>query len=274
MNTLAHRPLGKTGIHVSVVAWGTVKVGRNQGVKNRVPDGFLLPDDATVSRLLSVCRERGINLIDTAPAYGLSEERLGTLIDGTRASFVLSTKVGETFDGSESRYDFSAPAIRASVARSMQRLRTDYLDCVLLHLPREDEATLRGTDALATLARLKEEGTIRAFGASTHTVAGGIYALEHADVVMVPFNPTYTEHLAVIERAAVIGKGITIKRGLQSGHIDPTDPARAIRTCFEAAFRHPAVSSLVAGTIHPEHLTQNCALATEVLGDGKLKEKV
>ncbi len=71
------RPLGSTGIKVSLLGLGTVKLGRNEGVK--YPRPFDLPDDRSVVALLETAQSLGINLLDTAPAYGRSEERLGAL---------------------------------------------------------------------------------------------------------------------------------------------------------------------------------------------------
>ena len=64
------RPLGNTGLTVSALGLGTVKIGRDKGVK--YPNGFTIPDDKAVSDLLAQARDLGINLIDTAPAYGSS----------------------------------------------------------------------------------------------------------------------------------------------------------------------------------------------------------
>ena len=68
------RALGTTGIEISPIALGTVKIGRNVGVK--YPSGFELPNDAEVRELLALAWDLGVNLIDTAPAYGSSEQRL------------------------------------------------------------------------------------------------------------------------------------------------------------------------------------------------------
>ena len=76
---------------------GTVKLGRNQNVRYPGGDGFALPDDRTVELLLDLALECGINLIDTAPAYGCSEERLGKLMGPRRHGFFLVTKTGEEF---------------------------------------------------------------------------------------------------------------------------------------------------------------------------------
>ncbi|MEZ5530383.1 MAG: aldo/keto reductase [Porticoccaceae bacterium] len=89
---LPKRPFGNTGINVSILGLGTVKLGRDQGVK--YPNGFVIPDDRQASKLISLAHDLGINLIDTAPAYGNSEERLGTLLKGQRDQWVICSKVG------------------------------------------------------------------------------------------------------------------------------------------------------------------------------------
>ena len=86
-----HRPLGSTGLRVSPLGLGTVKLGRNTGVK--YPNQFALPSDGQARELLALARDLGINLIDTAPAYGTSETRLGPLLQGQRQDWVVCTKV-------------------------------------------------------------------------------------------------------------------------------------------------------------------------------------
>jgi hypothetical protein len=113
-----HRPLGSTGLLVSPLGLGTVKLGRDQGVK--YPNGFTIPGDDEARLLLAQARELGINLIDTAPAYGRSEERLGPLLRGQRDEWVIVSKVGEEFDDGQSRFDFSAAHTRRSVERSLR----------------------------------------------------------------------------------------------------------------------------------------------------------
>src|SRR5205814_1026963 len=110
---------------------GSFKIGRNQKIK--YAQGYDLPDDAAAGRLLNGVLDLGINLIDTAPAYGIAEERIGRFISHRRREFRLCTKVGETFANGESNYDFSAAAVTASVERSLSLLQTDVLDLVLIH---------------------------------------------------------------------------------------------------------------------------------------------
>ncbi|PAW60753.1 MAG: aldo/keto reductase, partial [Verrucomicrobiia bacterium Tous-C2TDCM] len=111
------RPLHGTDLSVSALGLGTVKFGRNQSVK--YPTAFDLPTDEAILSLLDLAREEGINLLDTAPAYGTSEERLGQLLGSRRDEWVLVSKAGENFDGTSSTFDFSPAAITASVERSL-----------------------------------------------------------------------------------------------------------------------------------------------------------
>ena len=123
--------LGSTGIEVSRVGLGTVKFGRNQGVK--YPQGFELPSDKECLDLLALARDLGVNMLDTAPAYGRSEERLGSLLEGQRQDWVIVGKAGEEFENGQSAYHFTAKHFRMSLERSLKRLRTDYLDVLLIH---------------------------------------------------------------------------------------------------------------------------------------------
>lgn len=250
--SLTLRALGETGLQVSPLALGTVKLGRNTDVK--YPTRFELPDDQTVLELLDSAAACGINLIDTAPAYGASEQRLGRLLPRDRQRWVLCTKTGEHYENGQSRFDFSAAGIRASVERSLAHLATDHLDIVLIHSDGRDVEIVNQTDALATLQAMKQQGHIGAVGMSTKTVAGGLAAIPHCDVLMVTLNPADRSQLPVIEAAAAKGCGILLKKVLDSGHADPG-------ACLRFALETPGVHSAVIGTISPQHLSQNCTLA-------------
>lgn len=260
------RPLGSTGLVVSPLGLGTVKLGRDQGVK--YPNGFTIPDDRAAGELLAQARALGINLLDTAPAYGVSEQRLGPLLRGQRQDWVICSKVGEEFDDGASHFDFSGAHTRFSVERSLKRLETDYLDLVLVHSDGNDLLVLEQTEVYATLAQLKQEGLIRAFGFSGKTVAGGRKALQDGDCAMVTYNLAEQCERPVLDYAAAHGKGILIKKALASGHacLAGEDPVRA---SFELIFAHPAVSSAIVGTITPAHLAHNVATAAALLQAGQ-----
>lgn len=243
------RRLGQTDIYVSPIGLGTVKFGRNQGVK--YPAAFDLPSDQQIVDLLSAAQDLGVNLLDTAPAYGFSEERLGKALLGQRHRWVLSTKVGEEFVNGESQFDFSASAIQSSVDRSLQRLKTDYLDVVLVHSNGEDVRLIEEEHVFSTLAALKKSGKIRAFGMSTKTIAGGMLTVDLADVAMVTYNSTCTDDREIILHAEQKRKGIFIKKALASGLLSSKE-------ALHFALSVPGVTSVILGTINLAHLKENC----------------
>jgi aryl-alcohol dehydrogenase-like predicted oxidoreductase len=253
---IPHRTLPGTSMDLSMLGLGTVKFGRNQGIK--YPQPFDLPDDNSLLDLLSTAQDLGINLIDTAPAYGSSEERLGKLLEGERHRWIISTKTGEEFADGKSHFDFSAKHTIHSVERSLQRLKTDYLDLVLVHSNGYDLEVLRNTDVMQTLASLKQTGKIRAFGFSGKTAEGGIEALRQADVAMVTYNLAETAEAAVIDYASRHDKGIFIKKALSSGHLigQTADPVTA---SFRQIISLGGVTSIIIGTISSTHLKSNAA---------------
>lgn len=260
-----YRRFGNNGPLVSPLGLGTVKLGRNQGVK--YPSGFDLPDDKSALELLALARDLGINLLDTAPAYGISEERLGSLLKGQRQHWVIVSKVGEEFIDGQSAFDFSARHTRFSVERSLQRLNTDHIEAVLVHSDGNDLHVLQQEEVYNELARLKQEGKIGQFGFSGKTVEGGLLALEQGDCAMVTYNLNEQAEKPVLDYAAEQGKGILIKKALASGHICLDQGRDPVRTSFELVFGHPGVTSAVVGTINPVHLRQNVEQVAAVLAE-------
>jgi aryl-alcohol dehydrogenase-like predicted oxidoreductase len=300
------RPLGSTGLLVSAIGLGTVKLGRNRGVKYPGGDGFALPTDEQALALLKAAAEQGVNLLDTAPAYGHAEARLGELMHraawlGGRDRWVVCTKVGEEFDNDtgESRFDYSPGHCRASVERSLRRLRTDVLDLVLVHSDGRDEWIIDRTGVLDELRRLRRQGLIRAVGMSVKTLDGALQAVRAADepgdaggaggggggggtgsgggceVVMLEHSPAHHRCGLGIDAARLRGAGVLVKKALGSGHLDdllnkiPPDLRLASQSSVEAALRYvfarPGVSSVVVGTSRTEHLLANAEACRRAL---------
>lgn len=247
------RRLGQTDIYLSVIGLGTVKFGRNMGVK--YPNAFQLPTDAELITLIEAAQALGVNYLDTAPAYGHSETRLGHLLKGQRDRWIIGTKVGESFEQGVSLFDFSETATIKSVERSLQRLNTDYLDIVLVHSDGNDEQIIKKEPVLKALMSLKACGKIRAFGVSTKTIAGGMLALDHTDLVMVTYNLQEQGEKEVIDYAKTHQKGVLVKKALASGHIK--DPQSALKFVLQT----PGITSVVLGTINPTHLHKNIETA-------------
>lgn len=242
------RRLGASGPLVSVIGYGAFKIGRNSQTKYGVD--YELPDDAAVSRLLNGMLNLGINYFDTAPAYGLSEERIGQAIGHRRSEYILSTKVGEEFENGQSRYDFSRSAIERSVQRSLRRLRTDVLDLLFIHSPADDLKVLQQTDVVPTLLHLRETGLVRQIGHSAKTIAGAHNAMEWADVLMVEYHLSDRSTEPVITDAAAAGVGIVIKKALASGKLPVRDALQFVAT-------NPGVTSLAVGTLNLDHMRDN-----------------
>ncbi len=248
---MEYRQLGATGLTVSVLGLGTVKLGRRTGLSYAQP--FRLPTLAQAKRLIDEARLLGINLIDTAPAYGASEERLGKLLAGQRERWVLVTKVGEEFDGVRSSHDFSPEHTAMSIHRSLRRLATDYLDVVLIHSNGDDQRIINELGTLDCLNRFKERGMVRAVGVSHKTPEGALAALrKDVDVIMAALNPRHRTEADVIARAGLQGCGILIKKALAGGREAPE--------ALGFAAQHPGVASVVVGTLSPAHLKENAHL--------------
>lgn len=250
----ARRPLGSTGLEVSPIGFGAFKIGRNE--KTKYPGQYALPTDEESGRLLNAVLDLGINWIDTAPAYGLSEERVGRHLAARRSDFVLSTKVGEDFENGESRYDFTAAAMQRSIDRSLKRLQTEQVDILFLHVRGDDVETLRSSDAVRVLCDARSTGVARAIGLSAKSIEAARLALEWADVLMVEFHLQDPSFAPVIAEAAQRGVGVVVKKGLASGHLPPAEAVRFV-------LGTPGIASLTVGSLNLEHLRQNLEAATE-----------
>ena len=266
LNALPRRPFAATGKDVSVLGLGTVKFGRNQGVKYPGGDGFVLPTDGEISNLLDLCIEHGINLIDTAPAYGTSEVRLGKLMGPRRNNFFMVSKTGEEFADGKSEYVFTAAHTRMSVERSLRRLKTTYLDCVLVHANKNDMEAIENSGALETLVQLKAEGKILSIGVSVYSIAAGRRAVDLTDAVMVAYNQNYLAQKAVIDYAREHGKAVLIKKGLASGNIGSVG---AIEENIRFILNTPGVTSLVFGSMTPANILTNLRAAKSISTNGK-----
>lgn len=251
------RALGSTGIDVSVLGLGTVKIGRNQQVK--YPEGFELPDDNTVIELFELARSLGINFIDTAPAYGSSEQRLGKLLPKPD-DWVIVTKVGEIFENGRSQFDFSYKHTLKSVEQSLHNLKRDVLDVVLVHSDGNDMAIINNEPVFDALEALKNKGLIKAYGMSSKTVEGGCWVVENTDVVMATANLDYDDERPVLALADKLHKGVIIKKGLQSGHVDSASGGGGVEKAFRHILSLPGVSSMIVGTINKQHLIDNVAI--------------
>lgn len=240
---------------MSRLGFGSFKIGRNEGIK--YPMAYALPTETEASELLNGVLDLGCNLIDTAPAYGLSEERIGKAIGHRRHEYLLSTKVGETFEAGHSHYDYSAASVRTSIERSLKRLNTDVLDIAFIHSNGDDRRILTQTDVVPVLRDLRAAGMMRAIGMSGKSIEGAQLAMEWADAIMVEYNLQNQSHHELITRAAEQGIAVIVKKGLGSGNLSPTESIRFVLS-------HPGVSSLVVGGLSLDHFRANWSVAVDL----------
>ncbi len=239
---------------MSPIAFGAFKIGRNTSTKYPAP--YDLPDPPAAARLLNAVLDMGINIIDTAPAYGLSEERIGQAIAHRRDEFILCTKVGETFANNQSTFDFTGPAVRDSIHQSLRRLRTEVIDVVHVHSSGDDLHIMNQTDCIATLQSLRDQGAIRCIGLSAKTVAGAMAALSWADTLMLEYHLHDRSQEVTMAAAAARGAAVFIKKGLASGTLAPGEAIPFI-------LDNPAVTSLVVGSLSIDHLNEALRLARD-----------
>ncbi len=237
---------------LSRLALGTFKIGRTAGAK--YPDPYDLPSADAAAALLNAALDLGITLLDTAPAYGFAEERIGNALANRRDEFILSTKVGEHFEEGNSRFDFTAGGIRTTVENSLRTLRTEVIDILLVHSSGDDLAILTQSDAVETLHTLRDEGKARLIGFSGKTVEGQRQSLDWADSVMVEYNIDNRDQEEVIAAAFQTGAIVLIKKGLASGHLDGEE---ALRFLLQESPVATAIDSVVIGSSSIARMQQN-----------------
>jgi aryl-alcohol dehydrogenase-like predicted oxidoreductase len=137
------RKFGKTGLEVSVLGFGAMHIGSPK------------VDDATADKMLNEVLDLGINLIDTARAYGESERRIGQFISHRRSEFILSTKVGYDVQWQP---DWTYEAVVGGIDQALKLMKTETIDIVHLHsCPLE---VLEKGDVIRGLEKQKKEGKV------------------------------------------------------------------------------------------------------------------
>jgi aryl-alcohol dehydrogenase-like predicted oxidoreductase len=206
---MKYRQLGSTGMKVSEIGFGAWQLGNARDWGNM--------SDKQAIRLVHEALDQGCNFFDTAPNYGggMSESILGEAMNGKRTGAVINTKFGHQPDHT---VNFDSKNIRSSVEDSLRRLKTDYLDSILLHNP-PFEVLTRNTEHFMELEALKREGKIRAFGASVDSAREMEALLDYtsSEVIEVMFNIFHQEPRQAFKKAAEKNFGMIIKVPLDSG---------------------------------------------------------
>jgi len=163
---------------------GSVQLGLPYGVTNATGK----PSRAEALRLVHRALDAGICGIDTARAYGDSEERLGEALSGRKPVRTVTKLSPLTEVLPDAPRDTVRAAVDESIARSLEALKRERIDCLLVH--RAAHMTSHGGAVWERLIELLEDGTILALGVSVQTPAEAHAALDNADVsqIQMPFN--------------------------------------------------------------------------------------
>jgi aryl-alcohol dehydrogenase-like predicted oxidoreductase len=263
-------------------------------------------DDATASRLLNLVIDSGVNLIDTAPDYGLSESLIGKHISHRRDEFYLATKCGCAVspDGAPLENDahqFDRPNLRAAVEQSLRRMNTDYIDLIQFHhSPSREE--LDANDSVAELVALRNEGKVRFIGMSaTLPNCYDHVEMNVFDAIQVPYSLLEREHEDFLTKAASVGVGTIARNGVARGIVtagqekiggipggwremwlknrhrfeaagleDIMNSATRTEFMIRYILSKPMVNSTILGSASPDHMADNIAAACK----GPLPEDV
>jgi L-galactose dehydrogenase len=268
---MLYRPLGNTGLNVSVLSYGASSLGgvfrsidENEGIR-------------TVHHAIDV----GINFIDVSPYYGLTraETVLGrALREIGRERYYLATKVGRYGD---SEFDFSARRVTASVDESLLRLNVEYVDLIQCHDIEYGNLDQVVSETIPALRALKEAGKVRFIGVTGLPLRVFGYVLHHAEVDTIlsychyclndtsleTLLPRLREKRVGVVNASPLGMGLLTNRGVPAWHPAPGE----IRDACARAAAFCRSKGLDIARLAVQFSTVNPEIATTLIGTASLE---
>lgn len=282
---MQYRPLGKTGLQVSVLSYGASSLG---GV-------FGKTDDNEGIRTVHAALDLGINFIDVSPYYGATkaETVLGRALRGVaRDRYILATKVGQYGEG---EFDFSAQRVVRSYEESCVRLGVDYIDLLQCHDIEFADLDQIVHETLPALIGLREAGRIghigitglptKVFPAVIDRVGSDVvetilsfcrYALN--DTALESLLPYFRTNQVGVINASPTGMGLLTERGVPGWHPAPravvegcrraVDYCRSVgvdivKLAIQFATRNPQIATTLVGTASAENIRRNVAYVDE-----------
>ncbi len=230
---MEYRILGKTGLKISRLGFGGIPIQR-------------IDAEGTKALILKM-KDAGINFIDTARGYTVSEEYLGYALEGIREDFILATKsMGRTKE-----------AMAADIDISLKNLRTDYIDLYQIHnaTPEQLQQVMAPGGALEALLEAKAAGKIGHIGLTSHSMDTFKMALDlpWVETFMFPYNIVETQAEKLIAECAKRNIGFIDMKPLAGGAIE--DATLALRFLCD----NDAVTVVIPGMAEPRELAQNMA---------------
>ena len=225
--------LGRTGLKISRLGFGGIPIQRI--------------DQPGTRELLKAAHDMGVNYIDTARAYTVSEEWIGQSLEelGLRDAFVLATKCRA----------LTKADMEAELAQSLKNLRTDYIELYQFHNPSMEDLKkiLAPGGSMEALLEAKARGVVGHIGLTAHLAAVFEAALEVPEIetIMFPYNIVEQQGAELIERCAKAGKGFIDMKPLAGGAIE--DGRLALRYVLS----NPNVTVAIPGMAAIEELEGN-----------------
>ena len=230
---MEYRILGKTGLKISRLGFGGIPIQRI--------------DAEGTKALMHKLKNAGINYIDTARAYTVSEEYLGYALEGIREDFIIATK-------SMAR---TKEAMAADIDLSLKNLRTNYIDLYQIHnpSPAQLEQVMAPGGALEALQEAKAAGKIGHIGLTAHSldVFKTALELEWVETFMFPYNIVESQGEKLIAECAKRNIGFIDMKPLAGGAIE--DATLALRYICA----NDAVTVVIPGMAEEKELEQNIA---------------
>ena len=234
---MEYRTLGKTNLTISRLGFGGIPIQRIDAEGTRT--------------LMHQLKDAGVNYIDTARGYTVSEEYLGYALEGIREDFVLATKSMSRTKG----------AMEANIATSLKNLRTDYIDLYQVHNPTPDQLkqVVAPGGALEALLEAKAAGKVGHLGVTAHSLDTFKMALEMdwVETIMFPYNIVESQGQDLIHACAEKNIGFVCMKPLAGGAIE--DATLALRYICA----NPDVTVVIPGMADPKELEQNIAAVAD-----------
>ncbi len=273
-------PFGSTGLQVSQLGFGAAEI--------RGPDAYRGTDisEDQAAAVLNAALDAGINYIDTADDYGLSEERIGRHVGHRRDEFILATKCGYYPEGEPERWGPARSLARDNLWRnletSLSRLGFDYVDVLQFHDPDPDD--VRRHRAVQTLQEMRDQGVVRWIGVSCNRAMGEFFRWGVFDVYQMEYSLFHPQHRQLMHEIADSGGAIVVRGAAGKGgpgpqrryhsrphYPDPPDlwalagldevrgSMDPVEMILRYSISHRACQTAIVGTYQTEHIAKNAA---------------
>lgn len=274
------KTLGRTGLEVTQLGYGSM------GLRGPRTWGVRVVSEKAADDLLNAVLDTGINFIDTAPDYGISEERIGRYISSRRTEYYLATKCGCSYtqhdDHIEINHVWKKEVLQRNIETSLKRMKTDHVDILQFHGGSAE--ILQREGLIDTMLEFRDQGLIRFIGVSSSLpYLPELIELGVFDVFQIPYSCLAPEHHDLITQAAESGAGIILRGGIAQGgpdaeiqrpelndvwtaaRLDEVLPSRMKRAELIVRYTlgHPHCHTTIVGTCNPNHLAENVTAAAK-----------